>query len=118
MHVSGSPRTHSDTGICKAHTETVARFEPATRWDNANQCNIHVEMLFTFRQKQSQLARWRRWLTDHDGDVVAARQRQGAVHVQDVVLRAQEALQVLRVGGHLLRHGVHAACADQSLHEE
>lgn len=56
--------------------------------------------------------------TDHDGDVMAVRQRQRAVHVQNVVLRAQEALQVLRVRGHLLGHGVHAAGADQSLGEE
>lgn len=56
--------------------------------------------------------------TDHDGDVMAIRQREGAVHVQDVVLCAQEALQVLRVRGHLLGHGVGAACADQSLGEE
>lgn len=45
-------------------------------------------------------------------------QREGPVHVQDVVLCAQEALQVLRVRGHLLGHGVRAACADQSLGEE
>lgn len=49
---------------------------------------------------------------------MAVRQREGAVHVQDVVLGAQEALQVLRVRGHLLGHGVHAACAEQSLGEE
>lgn len=60
---------------------------------------------------------WRA-LADHDGDVMAIRQREGAVHVQDVVLCAQEALQVLRVRGHLLGHGVHAACAEQSLGEE
>lgn len=60
---------------------------------------------------------WRAF-THHDGDVMAVWQREGAVHVQDVVLRAQEALQVLRVRGHLLGHGVHAACADQCLGEE
>lgn len=57
-------------------------------------------------------------VTDHDGDVMAVRQWQGAVHVQDVVLCTQEALQVLRVRGHLLGHGVHAPPADQSLHEQ
>lgn len=57
-------------------------------------------------------------VTDHDGDVMSVRQRQGAVHVQDVVLCAQEALQVLRVGGHLLGHSIHAPPADQSLHEQ
>lgn len=57
-------------------------------------------------------------VSDHDGDVMAVWQRQGAVHVQDVVLCAQEALQVLRVRGHLLGHGVHAPPADQSLHEQ
>lgn len=56
--------------------------------------------------------------THHDGDVMAVWQREGPVHVQDVVLCAQEALQVLRVRGHLLGHGVHAPCADQSLGEE
>lgn len=40
----------------------------------------------------------------HDGYVVAVLQRQRAVHVEDVVLRVQEALQVLWVGGHVLRH--------------
>lgn len=59
-----------------------------------------------------------RAFTDHDGDVMAIWQREGAVHVQDVVLCAQEAVQVLRVRGHLLGHGVRAACADQSLREE
>lgn len=59
-----------------------------------------------------------RVLTDHDGDVMAIWQRQWAVHVQNVVLCAQEALQVLRVRGHLLGHSVHAAGADQSLGEE
>lgn len=54
----------------------------------------------------------------HDGDIMAVRQRQGAVHVQDVVLCVQEALQVLRVRRHLLRHGVHAAPADQFLHDQ
>lgn len=49
---------------------------------------------------------------------MAVWQRQGAVHVQDVVLCAQEALQVLRVRGHLLGHGVHTLPADQSLHEQ
>lgn len=57
-------------------------------------------------------------VTDHDGDVMAVWQRQGAIHVQDVVLCAQEALQVLRVRGHLLGYGVHATPADQSLHEQ
>lgn len=57
-------------------------------------------------------------VTDHDGDVMAVRQRQGAVHVQDVVLCAQEALQILGVRRHLLRHGVHAPPADQSLHKQ
>lgn len=38
--------------------------------------------------------------------------------MQDIVLRAQEALQVLGVRGHLLGHGVHTPCVDQSLHEE
>lgn len=56
--------------------------------------------------------------TDHDGNVMAVWQRQGAVHVQDVVLCAQEALQVLRVRGHLLGHGIHAPRADQSFHEQ
>lgn len=56
--------------------------------------------------------------THHDGDVMAVWQREGPVHVQDVVLCAQEALQVLRVRGHLLGHGVHAPRADQSLGEE
>lgn len=60
---------------------------------------------------------WRAF-TDHDGDVMAIWQREGAVHVQDVVLCAQKALQVLRVRGHLLGHGVHAAGADQSLGQE
>lgn len=59
-----------------------------------------------------------RAVTDHNGDVMAIRQREGPVHVQDVVLCAQETLQVLRVRGHLLGHGVHAPCADQSLGEE
>lgn len=49
---------------------------------------------------------------------MAVWQREGPVHVQDVMLCAQEALQVLRVRGHLLGHGVHAPCADQSLGEE
>lgn len=49
---------------------------------------------------------------------MAVRQRQGTVHVQDVVLCPQKTLQVLRVRGHLLEHGVHAPPADQSLHEE
>lgn len=57
-------------------------------------------------------------MTDHDGDVMAVRQWQGAVHVQDVVLSAQEALQVLRVRGHLLGNSVHTPPADQSLHEQ
>lgn len=57
-------------------------------------------------------------VTHHDGDVMAVRQRQGAVHVQDVVLCAQEALQILGVGRHLLRHGVHAPPADQCLHKQ
>lgn len=49
---------------------------------------------------------------------MAVGQRQGTVHMQDVVLCAQEALQVLRVRGHLLGHGVHAPPADQSLCEQ
>lgn len=57
-------------------------------------------------------------VTDHDGNVMSIRQRQGAVHVQDVMLCAQEALQVLRVRGHLLGNSIHAPPADQSLHEQ
>lgn len=57
-------------------------------------------------------------ITDHDGDVMAVGQWQGTVHVQNVVLCAQEALQVLRVRGHLLGHSVHAPPADRSLREE
>lgn len=49
---------------------------------------------------------------------MAVWQGQGAVHVQDVVLCAQEVFQVLRVRGHLLGHGVQAPHADQSLHEQ
>lgn len=52
----------------------------------------------------------------HNGDVVAVLQGQGAVHVEDVVLGAEEALQVLGVRGHLLGHGVHTPPAGQSLH--
>lgn len=49
---------------------------------------------------------------------MAVWQRQGTIHVQDVVLCAQEAFQVLRVRGHLLGDGIHAPPADQSLHEQ
>lgn len=49
---------------------------------------------------------------------MAVRQRQGAIHVQDIVLCAEETLQVLRVRGHLLGHCVRATPADQSLHED
>lgn len=52
-------------------------------------------------------------VTNHDGDVMAVWQRQGAIHVQDVMLCAQEALQVLRVRRHLLRHGIYTPPADQ-----
>lgn len=45
-------------------------------------------------------------------------QRQGAVHVQDVVLCAQEALQILGVSGHLLGYGVYTPPADQRLHDQ
>lgn len=55
-------------------------------------------------------------VTNHDGDVMAVWQRQGAIHVQDVMLCAQEALQVLRVRRHLLGHGIYTPPADQQWH--
>lgn len=81
------------------------------------------EIEYRFSRKHSSSRSWlciykNSVFTDHDGDVMAVMQWQGAVHVQDVVLCAQEALQVLRVRGHLLGHGVHAPRADQSLHEQ
>lgn len=57
-------------------------------------------------------------ITDHDGNVMAVGQWQGTIHVQDVVLCAQEALQVLRVRSHLLGHGIHTPPADRSLREK
>lgn len=39
-------------------------------------------------------------MTYHDADVVSVVQRQGSVHLQQVVLRPEEALQVLRVEAH------------------
>lgn len=41
--------------------------------------------------------------THHDADVVSVVQRQGSVHLQQVVLRPEEALQVVRVEAH--HHG-------------
>lgn len=54
----------------------------------------------------------------HDGNVMAVRQGQRAIHIEDVVLGSQETLQVLWMGGHLLRHRVQAPPAGQSLNTQ
>lgn len=45
----------------------------------------------------------------HDGDVVSAVERQGAVHPQQVELAVQEGLQVVGVQSHHLGQVVHMA---------
>lgn len=44
----------------------------------------------------------------HDADVVSVVQRQGSIHLQQVVLCPEEALQVLRVEAHHHRNVVKA----------
>lgn len=92
--------------------------EPGSYNDDVQQPESRGERFFTRRVRGVNQDSASRAFTDHNGDVMAIWQREGPVHVQDVVLCAQEALQVLRVRGHLLGHSVRAPCADQSLGEE
>lgn len=53
----------------------------------------------------------------HDADVVSVVQRQGSVHLQQVVLCAEEARQVMRVEAHHHRDVVEAAERDKRILE-
>lgn len=54
----------------------------------------------------------------HDGDEVAAVEGQRPVHVQQVMLEAEEAVQVVWVVAHLLGDGLDPPPAGQGLHKE